>query len=87
MKKPNLLFIFSDQQRVFDMNLYGNDQVITPNFDKFSKESVVFNNCISNSPVCVPVRGSLLTGLYPFKHKAIANDMSIDTNVTSVADI
>jgi len=36
------MFVFSDQHRWCDMNVYGNKQVLTPNFDKFAKKAAVF---------------------------------------------
>lgn len=86
-KPPNLLFVFSDQHRWCDLGCYGNDQVLTPNFDAFAQQAARFENCISNSPLCVPARGTLLTGLLPLKHGAIANDLPIYTDVTSVAHL
>ena len=53
-KKYNLVFIFADQHRKFDIGCYGNSEVITPNLDKLASEGVRFENCCSNSPVCVP---------------------------------
>ncbi len=85
--RPNILFAFSDQHRWRDMGCYGNDQVLTPNFDAFAREAIRFNNCISNCPVCVPIRGSLLTGLLPLKHGAITNDLPICHDVTSIAHV
>ena len=87
MNRPNILFVFSDQHRWCDMSCYGNKYVKTPNFDRFSEIAVKVNNCISNSPVCVPARGSLLTGLFPQKHGAFTNDLEIDFSLTGIADI
>jgi arylsulfatase A-like enzyme len=83
----NIMFVFSDQHRWCDMNVYGNKQVLTPNFDKFAKKAAVFEQCISNSPVCVPARGSILTGLFPLRHGAVTNDLPIRHDVTSIADV
>ena len=85
--KPNLLFIFADQHRRSDIGCYGNNEVITPNLDKFSESGLRFTNCCSNSPVCVPARGSLLTGLFAQKHGAFTNDIAINYDVTSIADV
>lgn len=85
--KPNLLLVFSDQHRWSDLNCMGNPEVISPNFDKFSKGSTVFTQCISNCPVCVPARGSLLTGQMPLVHGAIANDLPINTSIDSIAHV
>lgn len=86
-KQPNILFVFSDQHRWCDLGCYGNADVISPNFDRFAQNGLQFNQCVSNAPVCVPARGSLLTGLYPLKHRAITNDLPIRTDVGSVADV
>jgi len=83
--RPNLLFVFSDQHRWCDLGCYGNPDVQTPNLDHFAATSIRFENCISNSPVCVPARGSLLTGLYPLRHRAITNDLPIRTDLASIA--
>lgn len=85
--KPNILFVFSDQHRWCDLGCYGNSEVKTPAFDAFAAESVRFNHCISNSPLCVPARGSLLTGLYPLRHGAITNDLPVNTAVTSLGNV
>lgn len=87
MKKPNILYIFSDQHRKFDMGCYGHSFVLTPNLDQLSGMGIRFQHCISNSPVCVPARGTMLTGLYPSKHGALMNDMAIDPTCTSIADV
>lgn len=86
-KKPNILFVFADQHRRFDLGCYGNSQVETPNLDLLADQGIRFTNCVSNSPVCVPARGSLLTGLYPNKHKALMNDLPIDPRCESIADV
>ena len=87
MDNYNILFIFSDQHRACDLNCYGNNQIISPNFDKLSNQSLQFYNCISNTPVCVPVRGSILTGYHPNNHKALTNDLPIDYKIKSIANI
>lgn len=83
----NILFVFSDQHRWCDLGCYGNPEVISPNLDRFAEEGLRFTHCISNAPVCVPSRGSLLTGLYPIHHGAITNDLPARTDVESVADV
>jgi len=87
MVRPNVLFIFSDQHRWCDLGCYGNQDVATPHFDAFAEKAAVFTNCISNSPLCVPSRGTLLTGVYPLRHGAVTNDLPIKTDVTSTAHV
>ena len=62
VKKPNLLFVFTDQQSYDMLGCYGNDQIKTPVIDAFAKEGLLFNHSISNSPTCTSMRGILLTG-------------------------
>ena len=43
---------------------YGNDWIKTPNFDRFAREGVLFENAYSNSLPTLPVRRSMMTGRY-----------------------
>ena len=43
-KKPNLVFIMSDQQRYDTLACYGNDWINTPRLNELSEESFVFEN-------------------------------------------
>ena len=49
--RPNLVFIFPDQMRAQTLGFMKKEPVLTPHLDKFSKESMVFTNAVSNSPV------------------------------------
>jgi arylsulfatase A-like enzyme len=62
--KPNILLLMTDQQRWDAMSCSGN-WVQTPNMDWIASEGMQFTNCVTASPVCVPARLSLATGLYP----------------------
>ncbi|MGZ0657249.1 sulfatase family protein [Coraliomargarita sp. W4R72] len=84
-EQPNILFVFSDQHRWCDLGCYGNAHVHSPNFDRFASEGLCCDNAISNTPVCVPARGGLLTGRYPLRHGAITNDLAINPKCPSVA--
>ena len=64
MKRPNILFIMTDQQRWDALGCSGG-WVRTPNLDRIASEGVRFSNCVTNSPVCIPARVSLATGRYP----------------------
>lgn len=63
--KKNLLYIFADQWRAQGLGVTGEDPVITPNMDRFAKESMSCENAISTYPLCSPHRASLFTGKYP----------------------
>ena len=61
---PNILLLMTDQQR-WDALGCISDWVNTPNMDRIAAEGVRFTHCVTNSPVCIPARLSLATGLYP----------------------
>jgi len=49
-KPPNLVIVFPDQMRGQALGFLGEEPVITPNLDRFSKESVVFTNTVPRAP-------------------------------------
>lgn len=61
-KKPNVIIIFCDQLRSSALGCYGNKFVKTPHIDKLSQNGFLFEQGISNSPVCTPARSNLLSG-------------------------
>lgn len=64
MNKPNILVIYTDQQRWDTIRANGNQTIITPNLDRLAKMGVNFDCCISQNPVCMPSRISMMTGQY-----------------------
>jgi uncharacterized sulfatase len=61
-KRPNILFVISDDQSFPHASAYGYKAIITPAFDRVAKEGVLFNNAFAASPGCSPSRAALLTG-------------------------
>lgn len=84
-KKPNILYVFSDQWRACDHGYTGNADVQTPNIDRLASQSVNFTHAVSGIPVCCPHRASLLTGKYPLTHGLYLNDLSLAPEHRSVA--
>ena len=76
-KKPNLVFIMSDQQRYDTLACYGNDWINTPRLNELSEESFVFENAYVTQPVCAPARSSIMTGLYPHTAGPIVNKIPL----------
>jgi arylsulfatase A-like enzyme len=64
--KPNVLFLFADDQRADTISAYGNRLIRTPNIDTLVKSGVSFRNCYTfgsnNGAVCVPSRAMLMSG-------------------------
>ncbi len=61
-KKPNLLFIMTDQQRYDALSLAGNKILKTPNLDRLAKQGAWFKNAYTPCAVSAPARSSILTG-------------------------
>jgi len=61
-KKPNLLFIMTDQQRYDALSIAGNAVLKTPNLDRLAKQGAIFKNAYTPCAVCAPARSSILTG-------------------------
>lgn len=77
--KPNIIFIFSDQHRGDTLGAAGNTAVITPNLDRIAAEGVHFTRCSTNSPLCMPARASMMTGLHVSQHGVWNNDLMADS--------
>ncbi|MFW6293851.1 MAG: sulfatase-like hydrolase/transferase, partial [Spirochaetota bacterium] len=67
------------------LGCYGNVDVYSPVFDGFAAESRRYTTCVSTSPVCVPARGTILSGLHAWQHRAITNDLPVDASVRSLS--
>lgn len=65
MKRPNILLIYTDQQRWDAFGANGNAEIRTPNLDRLAAEGTNFSHCFVQNPVCMPSRASFLTGRYP----------------------
>ena len=73
MSRPNIVFIFTDQQRLSTLRTYGETPCRTPNLDAIAERSVVFDNAYTSCPLCSPARATIMTGLYPTQHGVTSN--------------
>ena len=68
MKKPNVLFMMSDQHNAKIMGHQNHACVRTPSLDRLASEGVRFDRCIAQNPICTPSRVSFLSGQYCHNH-------------------
>ena len=73
---PNIVFIFSDQQRYDTLSCYGNDWIKVPRLNALADSSFVFERAYVAQPVCTPARSTIVTGLYPHAAGPIVNKMT-----------
>ena len=65
-EKPNILFLFTDDQRFDTIRALGNEDLITPNLDRLVEEGTTFTQASimggTSGAVCMPSRAMLMTG-------------------------
>lgn len=67
-KRPNIIFILTDDQRWDALGVAGNPIVQTPEMDALANAGTYFKNAFSTTPICAASRASILTGLYESTH-------------------
>lgn len=85
MKRPNILFFFTDQQRWDTCGCYGQPLDLTPNLDRMAAEGVLFTNAFTCQPVCGPARACLQTGKYATEVGCFRNAIHLPTNERTIA--
>lgn len=68
IQRPNIAVVLVDDLRWDDIACAGHPFVHTPNIDRIAREGARFRNAFCTTPLCSPVRASLLTGLYTHRH-------------------
>jgi arylsulfatase A len=63
-RKPNLIFILSDDLAMGDVGAYGQKLIQTPNLDRMGREGTRYLQAYTGTSVCAPARASLMTGLH-----------------------
>lgn len=72
-RKPNILFVITDQQHARMMSCAGNEWLKTPAMDSLAKDGIRFEKAYSANPVCVPSRTSMATGVMSCRLGASGN--------------
>ncbi len=66
--RPNIVFLFSDDQTIGAAGCYGNKDIITPHLDQLARDGVRFANHYNTTSICMASRASVMTGLYEYRH-------------------
>ena len=67
-KRPNVLFILTDDQRYDALSCMGHAHLKTPNIDQLAHEGLLFKKHFCTTSLCSPSRASILSGLYAHTH-------------------
>jgi len=86
-KRPNVLFIMSDQHNARALGCYGNTEVRTPNLDALAAQGAVFTRAICQTGQCVPSRYSIWTGRYARSTGTYSNGCGQNAEENTVADL
>jgi arylsulfatase A-like enzyme len=77
-KKPNILFIMSDDHASHAMSCYGSRINQTPNIDRIASEGIRFDNCFCTNGICAPSRAVILTGKHSHLNGLRDNALEFD---------
>jgi len=83
-KRPNFLYIITDQQGLDTLSAYGCRGVKTPHLDRLAARGVSFIESHSTNPVCSPARSSLFTGRMSSETGVVKNGLPIREGVPNV---
>ena len=62
--RPNIVFLYTDDQAPTAVGFHGNTQLKTPQIDRIAREGVIIENAFTVTPVCSPSRAGLATSRY-----------------------
>jgi arylsulfatase A-like enzyme len=80
-RRPNVLYVFSDQHRASSLPGEPFNQAVAPNIEAFREQNCSMERCVSNYPLCSPHRAILMSGLYSQQNGVLRNVDTLDPNV------
>ena len=86
-KRPNFLFIITDQHRADHLGCYGNRVVRTPNIDGIAAKGTRWNRFYVANPICMPNRASIMTGRMPSLHGARHNGVALSKDHATFVEL
>ena len=79
-RRPNIIFILSDDHAYQAISAYGSRLAETPNIDRIAREGVLFTRAMVTNSICGPSRATLLTGKYSHKNGYKLNEKRFNTD-------
>lgn len=86
-KRPNIIFIMSDDHAYQAISAYDNKLIETPNIDRLAKEGMLFANASVTNSICAPSRATILTGKHTHINGKIDNYFPFDTTQVTFPQI
>jgi len=66
-RRPNIVFLLTDDQSYLSLGCMGNSQVKTPQMDRLGAEGVIFDAHYDTTSICMASRATIMTGMYEYK--------------------
>jgi len=73
-RRPNIVYIMSDELAYYELAHMGNPHIHTPRIDRMATEGIRFTQALAGAPVCAPLRCTLMTGKHMGHASVRAND-------------
>ncbi|MBE0672449.1 MAG: sulfatase-like hydrolase/transferase [Anaerolineales bacterium] len=70
-EQPNVIILLFDAMSARNLSVYGYPRPTTPNLERFAEHSIVYHSHHASANFTIPATSSLLTGTYPWTHRAI----------------
>jgi arylsulfatase A-like enzyme len=86
-KRPNILFIMSDDHAYQAISAYGSVVNKTPNLDRIAREGMRFDRCYVTNSICGPSRAVILTGKYSHLNGFVRNGNTFNGKQQTVAKL
>jgi len=84
-RRPNLLYIHSDQHNPRVLGCYGDPLIRSPHLDALAEAGVLIEHAYCPSPICVPSRMSTLTGRHPHENRVWTNSHVLSSAIPTMA--
>ena len=84
---PNVIVVFTDQQRWDSTGLHGNPMDLTPNLDRLAREGTHLAFTFTPQPLCTPARSVMQTGLYPTTTGCFRNGVVLPKGTPTLAQV
>ena len=66
-ERPNIVFLFADDQCTYSMGCYGTPGAKTPNLDQLAADGMIFDRHYDTTAICMASRANVVTGMYEYK--------------------
>ena len=86
-RKPNIILVYTDQQRYDTLGVNGNEHIMTPNLDNLANNGVLFSRAFVTTPICTPSRVALFTGRYNHTNLSYNNSRQLFDRETHFVDL